>query len=161
MSLRATRRPFSGRPTITARSASRRESEKPRGVGTSWTREPGVAVGEAGEPRGEEADAEAVGGADADDAGGGGLGALQAGLDGEHLGLDALEGLEKRCAGVGQLAAVGAADEELGAERGLERGHPAGERRLVDAERAGGAEHLAGARDREEHAGVVPVEGGG
>ena len=84
-----------------------------------------VAVGEPGEARSEEADAEAVGGADADDAGGGGLGALQPRLDAEHLGLDALQRLEERCAGVGQLAAVGAADEELGAERGLERRHPA------------------------------------
>ena len=143
---------------MTARSASRRDSEKPRGVGTSWTREAGVAFREAGEARSEEADAEAVGRADADHAGGGGLGPLQSGLDGEHFGLDAFEGLEERSAGVGQLAAVGAAKQQLGAERGFERGHAAAERRLVDAERSRRAEHLPGSRDGEKHASVVPVE---
>ena len=125
MSLRATSRPFSGRPTMTARSASRRDSEKLRGVGTSWTRQVRVAGGEAGEARGEEADAEAVGRADAHDAGGGGVGGLQLGLDGEHLGLDPLQRVQERRAGVGQLAAMGAAGKELGAERGLERRHAA------------------------------------
>ena len=58
----------------------------------------------------------------------------------------------------GEIAAVGAADEQLGAEGGLEGGHAARERRLGDAEGAGGAEHLAGAGHGEEQAGVVPVE---
>ena len=106
-----------------------------------------MAFGEAGEARREEADAEAVGGADADDAGGRRPGALQPGLHGEHLGLDALQGLEERGAGVGQLAAMGAAHEELGAERGFERGHAAGEGRLVDA-RACGRRRASGRRAR-------------
>ena len=110
---------------MTARSASRRDSENPRGVGTSCTVSSRVPVGETGEPRREKADAEAVGSADADDAGGRGLGALQAGLHGEHLGFDALQRLEQRRAGVGQLGAMGTAHEELGAERGFERRHPA------------------------------------
>ena len=77
---------------------------------------PSVAVSETGEPRSEEADSEAVGGAEADDAGGGAFRALEMRLDAEHLGLDALEGFEKGGTGVGQLAAVGAAQEQLGAE---------------------------------------------
>ena len=141
-------------------SASRRDSEKPRGVGTSWTRQRrGGGRRARGEPRREEADAEAVGRADADDAGGGRLGALQPRLDGEHLGLDALQGLEQRrrrrrsarCRGCGGASSFAPSAASSAAIR-------AAERRLVDAERARGAEHLAGAGDGEKHAGVVPVE---
>lgn len=95
-----------------------------------------MALSQARKARREKADPKAIRCADPDHARNGGLFALQARLDGEHLTFDALEGLEKSASGFCEFATMSTTSEQLRTERSLERSHPARQRRLIDAQAA-------------------------
>ena len=138
-------------------SASRRDSEKERGTGTSWIFRSRCCAVERAEARREEGDAETVRRADAHRARDGlaVAGDLRAG--GDHVGLHALGDVEEALAGRRQLAAGGEPAEQLCAKRLLQRGDAARHGGVVELQPPRRAEDLAGARDGKEDADVVPV----
>ena len=143
-----------------AMSASRRDSEKERGTGTSWMDKLPVLGGQRAEPRREIGDAEAVRRADPHVAGDLLAFAGELGARGDHVGLHALGHAEEALAGRRQFAAGGMAAEQLCAERLFERGEASRDRGVVELEPPRRAEDLPGARDGEEDADVIPVHGG-
>ena len=142
---------------VMAMSASRRDSEKERGTGTSWIVRSRMLRGQRAEPRREEGDAETVGRADAHRARNILALAGDLGAGGDHVGFHALGDGQETLAGRRQFAAGGEAAKQLCAERLLERGDAARDRGVVESEPPRRAEDLAGAGDGEEDADVIPV----
>ena len=141
-------------------SASRRDSEKERGTGTSWIFRSRCCGRQRAEPRRQKGDAETVGRADAHRAGNGLVAAGKLGARGDHVGFHALGDGEEALAGRRQLAAGGEPAKQLCAERVFQRGDAARDGGVVELQPARRAEDLAGAGDGEEDADVVPVHGG-
>ena len=64
---------------------------------------------------------------------------------------------EETLAGAGELRACRAPVEEFCAERGLERGDPAADGRVIELEALGRGDELPGAGDGEKDPDVVPI----
>jgi hypothetical protein len=155
VSLRTTSRPRSGCPTITATSASRSDSEKLRGTGTSCTVSAGclrrrrrtAARGTPPQTLSSRRSAPSLPAAHPPP---------ELRLRLQHLRLDPLQPPRQRRPRLGRRAALALPEEELRPETRLERTDPPAESRLAQPEPLRRPEHLSAARHPEEQSRIVP-----
>ena len=84
----------------------------------------------------EKANSKAVRSPDAHSTGRGRLGTVHATLHRKHLGLDPLEGIEKRNTRISKLATMGSANQEFCSHGSFKGSHPSRQCGLVDAQGA-------------------------
>jgi hypothetical protein len=117
----------------------------------------GITRRQSAKPWREEGYAEAVRRADAHRSRNRRIDATEIGLGIQHFSFHALRTRKEPLTLLRQFAAIGAAQEELGADGGFQRGNPAAESGMVHTELSGRGKKLAASRHAQEQTYIIPV----